>query len=326
MSEDDQTFMNFSLAGGYNNGGGGYAQANFQDAEETQPPGVFMESLGGNSNAVSGIVHQVLQRHISEVVPAATSPQLQAMSLQGTNNWRKRLREMMVKQDESFMSFLLKPPASHSLVGPAEQALRRYAIRQDVDNSHVRTLRELVNDISGAQMLEAEIETRIQQHGPATLAQLRKQTMALLELYKETGERLLETENQLKLRLDKMDSVQQQVSIVLALRTNDSTPALLSALEDYLKTSFADMTIEPLYKELLLLYQKHMALRQAIQLYRVLDSVQSEPSCGICLTDSVSCAINPCGHTFCGTCARRMTVECGICRGRIRDRMKIYFS
>lgn len=326
MSEDDHQFMNFSLAGGYNNGGGGYAQANFQDAEETQPPGVFMESLGGGSNAVSGIVHQVLQRHISEVVPAATSPQLQAMSLQGTNNWRKRLREMMVRQDETFMSFLLKPVTSHSLIGPAEQALRRYAFRHDIDNSHVKTLREVINDISGAQVIEAEVERKIKEHGPASLAQLRAQTMALLELYKITGERLLEIENQLKLRLDKMDGVQQQVSIILALRTNDSTPALLSALEDYLKTSFADMTIEPLYKELLLLYQKHMALRQAIQLYRVLDSVQTEPSCGICLTETVSCAINPCGHTFCGTCARRMTIECGICRGRIRDRMKIYFS
>lgn len=325
MSHDDQ-FMNFSLAGGYNNGGGGYAQANFEDAEDTQPPGVFMESLGGNTNAVSGIVHQVLQRHISEVVPAATSPQLQAMTMQGTNNWRKRLREMMVKQDEQVLSFLLKPVSQHPIIGPVEQALRRYSLRHDVDFNITQPLRTIFNDVSGAEQIAQKIDTRVRQHGPASLAEMRAETKSLLEFYKETGERVLETENQLKMRLERMDSVQQQVGLILGLRTNDSTPELLQALESYLKTTFHDITIEPLYKQLLELYQLHMALREAVQLFRLGSSVHSEPTCGICLHESVGCAIVPCGHTFCTTCARRMSVECGICRTRIKDRMKLYFS
>jgi len=326
MSDDEHTFMNFSLAGGYNNGGGGYAHANFQDAEDTQPPGVFMESLGGNTNAVSGIVNQVLQRHISEVVPAATSPQLHAMTMQGTNNWRKRLREMMVKQDEQVLSFLLRPVSQHPMIGPVEQALRRYSLRHDVDFNVTQPLRTIFNDISGAQRIAETIDTRVKQHGPASLAELRAETKSLLEFYKETGERVLETENQLKMRLERMDSVQQQVGLVLGLRTNDSTPELLSALENYLKTTFRDITIEPLYKQLLELYQLHIALREAVQLFRLGSSVHSEPTCGICLHESVGCAIVPCGHTFCTTCARRMSVECGICRARIKERMKLYFS
>ncbi len=325
-SEDDQSFMHFSLSGGYNNGGGGYAQANFQDAEDTQPPGVFMESLGGNTNAISGIVTQALQRHVSEVVPAATSPQLQAMTMQGTNNWRKRLREMMVKQDEQILSFLLRPVSQHPLIGPVEQALRRYSLRQDIDGQSVVPLRSLFNDISGSIQIAESIEQRIRAVGPASMSELRAETKALLEYYKETGERVVELENQIKMRLERMDSVQQQVSGILGLRTNDSTPLLLSALEAYLQTSFRDTTIEPLYKQLLELYQLHMALRDAIQLFRIGNSVQTEPMCGICLHESVGCAIVPCGHTFCMTCARRMTYECGICRTRIKDRMKLYFS
>ena len=123
-----------------------------------------------------------------------------------------------------------------------------------------------------------------------------------------------------------MDGVQQQVSLILSLRTNDSTPTLLTALESYLQSTFRDITIEPLYKQLLELYQLHMALRDSIQLFRLGSSVHSEPTCGICLHESVGCAIVPCGHTFCTTCARRMSVECGICRSRIKDRMKLYFS
>ena len=76
--DNEHQFMNFTLTGGYNNGGGGYSHSNFQDAEATQPPGVFLESLGGGSNAIQGIVQQTMQRHITEVVPTAmaTSPAL----------------------------------------------------------------------------------------------------------------------------------------------------------------------------------------------------------------------------------------------------------
>jgi hypothetical protein len=232
---------------------------------------------------------------------------------------------MLIRQNETVLHFLFKPVAEHSVIGPVEQALRRYAIRQDVDPNSLKTFKQVLNDVSGSQ-IQTEIEDCLEKKGPSNLANLRAQVNALIELYKETGEKLLECENQLKMRLEKMDKIQRRVSTVIELQTNEATPQLVESLENYLKISFRDMTVEQNYKNLLYLYQKHIALREAIQVFKTGSQVNTEPMCPICLGDSVNMAIVPCGHTFCITCARRMVHECGVCRGKIRDRMKLFFT
>jgi hypothetical protein len=314
----------FTLLGGmsYNSS---YASADFQDAEVTRPEAVNMESLGGNRDAIQGIVQQSLTRHLTEALPPSASPSLSSYSTQ-TNNWRKRLREMMIRQNETVLGFLHRPPADHATIGPVEQALRRFAIREDIDNHHLKPLKHLLVDISGAQQIHEEIEALLASKGPSSQNQLKAQVNALIELYKDTGDKLLEAENQLKLRLEKMDKVQRRIQTVMELQTNEATPEVVGALEHYLQISFRDMNVESLYKSLLFLYQKHIALREAIAVFKTGSQLVSEPLCPICLTDSVTTAIVPCGHTFCNSCARRMAMECGVCRGRIRERMKLYFS
>ena len=305
-----------------------YAPANFQDADESRPSGAYMEAFGGNQDAIQGIIQQTLGRHITESAPPHTSPQLTSFS-HNTNNWRKRLREMMIRQNETVLSFLFKPVTEHPTFGPVEQALRRYALRQDVDTNAVKNFKALLDDATeGDQMtqIQAEIEEAVLKKGPSNLAQIRPQVNALIELYKETGEKLLDCENQLKLRLEKMDKIQRRVSIVIEMQTNDGTPELVGALENYLKISFRDMGVETLYKSLITLYQKHIALREAMQVFKTGSQLASEPLCPICISDSVGMAINPCGHTFCQSCAKRMINECGVCRGRIKDRLKLFFS
>jgi hypothetical protein len=312
--------QDFSLAGGYNTGGGGgFASADFLDAEDTRPASTYMESLGGNQDAIQGIVGQTLQRHISEAVPPNASPLLTS-----TGNWRKRLREMMVRQNETLLSFLHKPISEHPTIGPVEKALRRYAIRHDIDTSSIKTLKQLLQDVSGTPIQE-EIDTRVASRGPSTLPQMKSQITALLDLYKETGEKLLDAEAQLKLSLEKMDKIQKRVGVVMELQSNDAMPDLIKSLEKYLSSAFTNLSIEPQYITLLHLYQKHIALRDAIHFFKT-GSNSSEPLCPVCLNESVSAAIVPCGHTFCSTCAKRQTTECCVCRGRIRDRLKLFFS
>lgn len=320
MLEGMSELHNFSLASGY---GSGFASADFGDAEDNNPSGSFIEAFGGNQDAIQGIVQQSLSRHLTEALPNP-SPSLGPST--HTNNWRKRLREMMIRQNETVLGFLTRPVADHPTIGPVENILRRYSFRQDIDNNAIKTFKQLV-DLSGTPFtqIQAEIEACIAAKGPSTSADLKKQFNALIELYKETGEKLMDAENQLKMRIEKMDKIQKRVSIVIELQTNDATPDLTNSLENYLKVTFRDMGIETQYKALLSLYQKHIALREAISVFKI-GNIVSEPMCPVCLTDSVSSAISPCGHTFCGTCVKRMISECGVCRGRIRDRLKLYFT
>jgi hypothetical protein len=324
MGDRPDEFNQFSLLSGYTNNTEGYETADFQSSEHTQPASTYMETLGGTHDAVQGIVQQTLQRHITEVIPVHTSPRLTSFSHH--NNWRKRLREMMVKQNEEMMSFLFKPTSDQPHIGPAEKALRRYSIHQDIDRSTLRPLKLVLEDLSGVEMVQKEIETKLSAFGPSSLLQLKQQVNALLELYKETGEKLLECENQLKMRLEKMDKLQRQVSHIIELQTNETTPELVAAEEKYLQTSFDGLTIEPYYKSLLHLYQKHFWLREAITLFKSGNQLASEHNCPVCMNEAVACAIVPCGHTFCFNCARRMMAECCVCRGKIRERMKIYFT
>jgi hypothetical protein len=317
MAQGSDDMVDITQLGGLSlQGGLAYATADFGDAEDTRPSAANMEALGGNQDAIQGIVGQAFHRHVSEAIPHP-SPGLTH------SNWRKRLREMMIRQNETVLTFLFRPVGEHPTIGPVEQALRRYAIRQDIDNNSIKTFKQVL-DLSGAS-IQAEIEACVARSGPSTLPNIRAQVNGLIEMYKETGEKLMECENQLKMRLDKMDKLQRRVSTVIELQTNEGTDDLVKAIEGYMKVSFRDMSVEPFYKELLYLYKKHIALREAIQLFKTTNAT-NEPMCPICLTDTVGMAIVPCGHTFCTTCARRMANECGVCRGRIRDRMKLYFT
>jgi hypothetical protein len=309
MAEEEYNFHNFSL----------YSPANFQEADETRPASSYMEAVGGGNDAIQHLVNHTFQRHITEVVPT-NSPML------GGSNWRKRLREMMVRQNEQVLSFLLKPSTEHPTLGPAERALRRYAVRQDFDSHQIRPLRHLLNDISGAVQIQEEVEQRLAEKGLSNLQQLRQQVTGIIDLYKETGEKLLEVENQWKLRIEKMDKIQKQVGLIMELKTNETTPELVDALEHYLQNTFKDLSIEPQYTSLLHLYQKHKMLYDAIQVFKTGNDFQNEPICSICLNEHVTTALDPCGHTFCSTCARRLNNDCGICRSRIKNRIKVYFS
>jgi hypothetical protein len=313
----------FSLLEGHPTSGT-FASADFADAEDTRPAAAYNEALGGH-DAINGIVTQTITRHLSEALPASASPQLTSYTTQ-LNNWRKRLREMMIHQNEHILGFLMKPVEDHPIIGPVEQALRRYAVRQDIDYTSIKTMKQVCSDVSGAETIQKEIADCISKKGKSSLLELSTQVTALIDLYKETGERLLECENQLKMRLEKIDKIQKRVSVVIELQKNDGTLELVNAMENYLKVSFRDLGIESHYKTLIHLYQKHIALREAIQVFKTGSQLPSEPTCPICLGEAVGTAIVPCGHTFCTNCARRMSLECGVCRGKIRERLKLYFS
>jgi hypothetical protein len=281
----------------------------------------------------------------------------------------------MLRQNENLLSFLYKPVEQHPVVGPVEKALRRYAIRQDIENNALKPLRSLLSDLSGASLqgsnsspsasltrradspaqekccagsplcsqqsgqpsadilqgsnsqpsLYEEVESRLKTKGPSSLQEIKAQVTSLFDLYKETGEKMLEMENQLKMRLEKMDKLQKRVGIIMELQSNEATPELVKSFDTYLQTYFKDLSVEHYYISLLQLYQKHIFLRDAIQFYKS-SNVSNEPLCPVCFTETVNVAITPCGHTFCSSCSKRQMTECCVCRGRIMNRQKLFFT
>jgi hypothetical protein len=241
------------------------------------------------------------------------------------SNWRKQLREIMLQQTETVLNFLMKPATEQQVLGPVESLLRNFSVRKEVEHSSLKTLADLIAESPGPSV-ETEVNEYLAKSGPSTLSELRDQVSSLIELYKKTGESILEGEYQVKLRVEKLSKIHKQVSSIMELQVNDETEGLLKGMEKYLVMSAKDLCIEELYKDLLHLYAKHMALREAIQVVKTGTCLPSEPWCSICISDTISYAIVPCGHTFCVNCSRKMVYDCGICRTRIKERLKIYIS
>lgn len=287
-----------------------FASANFETAGDT--------TTSFDSSDLPSVISQSLSHHIQQNCPPRSSGH--------ATIWRKRLKEIMMVQTESILDFLVRPATEQVLIGPIESLLSKYSLRKEHDPSAMKSLQDILGNDPPGFAIGEEIAECLAKHGPSSMNELRAQVSALIDLYKETGEKIFEAENQIKLRIEKLVKIHKQVSTILDLQVNSATEDLVAGMEKYLQTAGNDLGIEELYKEVIILYNKHILLREAIQVFKTGSCLPSEPLCAICLTDTVSYAIVSCGHTFCTACSRKMVYECGICRGKIRERMRIYLS
>lgn len=53
---------------------------------------------------------------------------------------------------------------------------------------------------------------------------------------------------------------------------------------------------------------------------------ESKNKCSICKESDVIYCMNPCGHTFCDNCSPIIFKPCHICRGDVRNKIKIFFT
>jgi len=144
--------------------------------------------------------------------------------------------------------------------------------------------------------------------------------------YKNAGDEVMRLEALLAQKTDILDKLQQRVPLITNLTTNESLVPLLEAFEAYMKQVFASTKIEDTYNELVAAYKKWYILREVVSVQLLSNTQATEPLCSICLVDPISHTVAPCGHTFCTSCIRRMTMSCYLCRGNVRERIKLFFT
>ena len=299
---------------------GQYASADFADAQEEQPVAAAFDIGGhGSSSPYSNAVNAIAAKHMEE----ARSKTLHAINL--PSGWKKRFRDFIATKNASLLDFLKAGVPAHPVMGPAEILLRRFGNPQ-VGPTHP-SVRDLVMDVSGASHLDTinrdldvarGTETGLRAHALAT--------QHLYEQYRTAGDDILNNQLALKAKLEKLDRIQGRITNIFDIDPNMAYQPLMEAAEEYLKRIFEENKIEEEYKTLINSYKTFVSLRDSIHLLRAPSAVENEPLCTICLTESVSYAFSPCGHTFCQSCVRRQAGQCPICRAVIRDRLKLYFS
>jgi len=299
---------------------GNYAPADFGSAEESAPTAVIFD-IGGNgqpnpySIAIGGMINKQLEEIRGKAVTAVN---LSSM-------WKRRFREFMSKKNSDLLEFLKVEVKDHPVLGRGDMLLRRFGNPNGTSNNAV--VRDMVMDASGGTYLEEIDEALKAVSGSGPLKDLGTHVAILYEQYKDAGDAAFTAQASLKVKLDRLDKLQGKLANLFEIDVNDKYEQLMAANEEYMKKIFDDANISAEYLAMIESYRKFITLRETIMMIRAFSAFEKQPVCSICLEDSVSYALNPCGHTFCQTCIRKHTSNaCFICRSHVKDKIKLYFG
>lgn len=300
-----------------------YAPADFEDSEATRPPETYLDS-GSQSPATiySSTLSNTLQRQTRDLRDRMVSP------AQYSNNWKKRIRDIFMRGNETVLKFLTKPVSSNAQYSQIENLIRKYS-RSEVQNQSntSQLLQDFVADLSGVDV--EFVNTRLAAKVKSELSAgqvLAEQVKELYEMYRELMEQICEKDNRLKAKLTVLDKIQPRLTMLLDLGVSEETKELQKNIEVYLETVYKENNPEPEYRELLALYKKFIYVRDLVNLLRLSASPDKEPICGICLNDTVGFVLIPCGHTYCEMCIRRQSNSCFMCRQPSTNKVKIFFT
>ena len=245
---------------------------------------------------------------------------------------KKELRALISRHNNEIFGFLGEP--SRSDPSFAETIFRRFGLdatpinRQYTAGSISRefnldsSLNVIINDLNeqySAIFTDASASA-------TTLQGFMHGMKWVLEEYKKAGYAVFEAENTINQQLGILDNVFKKVNVLHQLPDNDTLPEVYEVMKKYTDTAFKASKIEEKYNELIAAYKKWNLLRELISVQQMFPEKPEEPICAICVSDSISHTISPCGHTFCSGCIKKMNTSCYICRGTIRDRVRLYFN
>jgi hypothetical protein len=268
-------------------------------------------------------VSNILSKHCSEVKNASEEVIQQVTSVS-----KKRLKELIAKHNNDIFSFMGRPDKTPNMIGLAETIFRRYG--HDIPTlkgAGANTiLRDLNLDASMCKVVQSFDESLKQGKGDGGIDDFVKQNRWIYNQYKTIGEDIIRLEGILFQKIDLLDKVNNRLPMITSLAATDALPDLINSFGKYAESVYKSSQIEEYYKELVEAYKKWNICRQIIVPQSYFKNESNIPQCAICLNDSISTAIVPCGHTFCGNCIKKQNTTCYICRGNIKERIKLYFT
>ncbi len=269
-------------------------------------------------------ISNILSKHCSEVKNSSDEIVQPITSVS-----KKKLKELIGKHNNELFSFMARPDKTPSMIGLAETIFRRYGheVPSIKGNNANTILRDLNLDASMCSVVASFDEgLKKARTGESGLDDYLKQTRWIFNQYKNIGEEVLRLETVLFQKIDMLDKLNSRTPMITSLANNDVLPELIDTFAKYADSVYSSTKIEETYKELVEAYKKWNICRQIISLNSNFKNESHDPQCAICLTDPVTTAIVPCGHTFCGNCVKKQNTTCYICRGTIRERIKLFFT
>jgi hypothetical protein len=294
---------------------------NITNSEELNSP--ISDISINNSNKCNATITNILSKHCNEIKNASDDIVQPVINMS-----KKKLKELIKKHNNEVFSFLAKSDKVPQMIGLADTIIKKYG--QDIPTINAENassiLRNLSLDISLCDVTKSFNENLKKSIGEGGLEGYLQQTRWLFNQYKILGEEVLRLETILFQKIDLLDKLNSKVSLISTLEENEVLPDLMNMFHKYIESSFKSTNIEDTYRDLIEAYKKWNICRQIICLHNNFKDKTNDPQCSICITEPVSNTIVPCGHTFCSNCIKKQNTTCYICRGTIRERVKLYFT
>lgn len=272
---------------------------------------------------IKSTISNILSKHCSEV--KNTTEEITQII---TTVSKKKLKELILKHNNELFAFMARPDKTPHTIGLAETIFRRYGQNTPTikGNNTNTVLRDLNLDASACTVVAGFDEGLKKIKGEGGLDDFLKQTRWIFNQYKNIGEEVLRIETNLYQKIDLLDKLNNRVPMITSLATNTVLPELIDSFTKYVDSVYKSTQIEDNYKELVEGYKKWNICRQIISQFNNFNTEMHDPQCAICLIEQVSTAIVPCGHTFCSSCSKKQNTTCYMCRGTIRERIKLFFT
>ncbi len=294
-----------------------YASSTWEDGDtipdfslDTTVPGKYKSTLTN-----------ILSKHCSEVKNVSDELVQPSISIS-----KRKLKELITKHNNELFSFMAKPDKTPNTLGLAETIFRRYGQDISIKGNLAEMLKDLNLDISICNVTANFDEGLKKLKGEGGLEDFLNQLRWIFNQYKTIGEEVIRLETILYQKIDMLDKLNSRTPMITSLSNNAVLSELIDCFSKYADEVYKSTNIEDTYKELIEAYKKWNICRQIISLQNNFKNDIHDPQCAICLTDPVSSAIVPCGHTFCNNCVKKQNTTCYICRGTIRERIKLYFT
>ena len=298
-----------------------YASESWENGDgETIPNFTLDTTLTGKYKAT---ISNILSKHCVEVKNSSDELVQPITSIS-----KKKLKELITKHNNDMFSFLARPDKTPHMIGLAETIFRRYGHEvPTIKGNNTNTfLRDLNLDASMCTVVTSFDEGLKKIKGEGGLEDFINQTRWIFNQYKNIGEEVLRLETILFQKIDLLDKLNSRTPMITSLTNNEVLPELIDTFTKYADTVYKSTQIEDTYKELVEAYKKWNICRQIISVNNNFKNETHDPQCSICLSDPVTTAIVPCGHTFCGNCIKKQNINCYMCRGTIRERIKLFFT
>jgi hypothetical protein len=293
-----------------------FSPADFGDADDLRPTAAMFD-IGGNgsSRPYTEAINGIMMKHIDEV---------KEKSVKLPVDWKKRLREFLSLKNTQLLDFLSLSIPSHPTLGKGEAILRKFG-NINLHPGHP-TVKDLVLDVSGADTKEEINAALLSLQKGEGIADYAATIRYIYDEYRAAGDEALKQEFVLRTSLEVLDKIQGRLTALFDIDQTEKYEPLMEATEKYMESIFEKNHVEESYRKFIAAYRKFLSLRDIVQMTRAVHAQEGEPLCTVCLSDGVSYAISPCGHTFCQTCVKKQLGICFMCRGTIRDRVKLFFG